>query len=141
MSTIYTLAIECVAGVHLRKEFGFVVEIRSDATLNDLAMTILDIIQFDGDHLSEFYLAKDRHARERIQLAEDSPWEDDAMDDVRLCDIFPLARKQLLYYAYDPGSNWCFEIEMKVPETMATPRRKYPRVVDRHGRRPPEYVC
>lgn len=82
MSTIYTLAIECVAGVHLRKEFGFVVEISSDATLNDLAMTILDIIQFDGDHLSEFYLAKDRHARERIQLAEDSPWEDDAMDDV-----------------------------------------------------------
>lgn len=141
MSAIYTLSIECVAGIHLTKEFGFVVELNSESTLGDLACIILDTAKFDGDHLSEFYLANDLRAKKRIPLTEGGPWDDDddSMDAVRLCDVFPLAKKQALYYAYDAGSNWCFEIVMKGQASMPAPRRKYPRIVDKHGKRPPEY--
>ena len=38
---------------------------------------------------------------------------------IRLCDIFPLGRNKKLYYVYDFGSSWCFEVVKKGRETAA----------------------
>lgn len=139
-SAIYTLSIACVGGRYLMEEFRFAMEVLANSTLGDLAFGILETAEFDGDHLSEFYLSNGLRAKKRTGLAagrvddEDSP-----MDDIRLLDIFPLATKQMLYYEYDPGDQWCFEIIKQGPDTLPQKGVQYPRVVEEHGNKPVEY--
>lgn len=138
-SAIYTLSIACVGGRFLTEEFRFVIEIPADWSLGDLALEILDRAEFDGDHLSEFYLSTGLRAKKRTTLAAGRADEDSPMDGIRLLDVFPLAAKQVLYYEYDPGDNWCFEIIKQGPDTSPQKGIEYPRVVEEHGNKPVEY--
>lgn len=139
IKAIYTLSVECIGGIFLTEEFRFVMEVPADSTLGDLAFWILDTAEFDGDHWSEFYLASGPGARRRTSLAGGRPHDDSPMDDIGLRDIFPLAKKQLLYYAYDPGAGWGFKIAKQGTETLPQVGVEYPRVVEEHGDRPIEY--
>lgn len=115
------------------------VELPADSTLDDLASCILDVVDFDGDHLSAFYTANSARGRQSPLVANAGLDDDDALWDLRLRDIFPLGRNKKLYYQYDFGSSWYFEITKKGKDTPAGAGLEYPRLVSEEGAKPLEY--
>lgn len=140
MQKIYTISITCLTGRYLTEAFQFVLDMPADATLDELASCILDVVEFDGDHLSEFYLANSLRGK-KLYFTADGAWDDDdsATLDLRLCDIYPLDRNKKMYYAYDFGASWCFEIVKKGKETPPLEGREYPYLVSQEGAKPLEY--
>jgi len=139
MDKIYTLSIKCVAGMYLSQAYSFVLALPADCNFDDLAYYILDVIEFDGEHLSGFYAARTPHSK-RTWLKIDAPWEDDGeMPDALLSEIFPLERNKKLFFEYDPGASWCFEIVRKGRETSAVAGQTYPILVMEEGVKPLEY--
>lgn len=140
MTAIHTLSIACVSGRYLSKEYRFTIEASTDFTLDELASFILDMVDFDGDHLSYFYLANSVYGK-KTWLTADGAWDPDhsAIWDLRLSDIFPLERHKKLYYEYDTGASWRFQITKKGKEKNAQAGLEYPRIVAQEGAKPSEY--
>ncbi len=140
MSVIFTLSIACIAGRHLTEEYRFVLDVPADSTLDDLASFILGMVDFDGEHLSEFYVANGLRGK-KTWFTADGEWDEDDSDmwDIRLSDIFPLGRNKKLYYVYDFGASWCFEITKKGKETTALAGLEYPCIVSQEGAKPAEF--
>jgi pRiA4b ORF-3-like protein len=61
------------------------------------------------------------------------------MEDPGLDEIFPLPKPLKLYYWFDFGDDWKFEIKKARQEKEAEPRVKYPRVIERAGPNPVQY--
>lgn len=139
MTKICTLSITCVSGRHLSQAYRFELALPAQSTLEELASNILDVVDFDGDHLSSFYLANGPNGK-RTWFTANGDWGEDAdVPDTRLCDIFPLGRNKKLYYDYDPGASWCFKIVRKGRETDAVAGCSYPCLVLEEGVKPQEY--
>jgi len=138
---ILTLTVECVFGVYLEDECIRTIEIDEEACLFDLHEAIQDAVVFGCDHPFEFFVANSASPYAKRQwLTEKEAWEDKEEDfwRIRLKDIYPLGRKRL-YYLFDFGDNWTFEIRKhrtaKEPEVGV----KYPRVVKTVGPNPEQY--
>lgn len=139
MDHILTLSISCVSGRHLAQPYRFELALAPQSTLDELASHILEIVEFDGDHLSSFYLANSPRGKP-TWLTADGMWDEDAdVPPLRLCDIFPLGRHKKLYYEYDFGASWCFEIVKKGKEMPAVAGRVYPCLMLEEGVKPEEY--
>ena len=145
MKTIYTLSIECVYGAYLKERFLRVVEVPSDLTLGDMHLLILKLTGFDNDHMATFYLANSHRGR-KVWFTESGEWKegDDAMDggplwEIALHDVFPLAKHKKLFYWFDFGDDWTFEIRKKGKEAPPVSRVKYPRVIHEEGPKPEQY--
>lgn len=141
MSGIFTLAIECVGGRHFKEPYQFVLDVPVESTLGDLASYILGMLDFeDDDHLDEFYLANGTRGK-KTWFTPDGEWdEDDAhVTDIRLSEIFPLPKHKKLYYFYDFGASWCFQITKQGRQTEALAANKYPCIVSETGERPKEF--
>ena len=67
---IWTLRIECVFGLYLEEECIRTIEIDTGSSLFDLHDTIQDVVDFDRDHLFEFFAG--RNYRNRKVVFEDS---------------------------------------------------------------------
>ena len=55
---IITLKVECIWGLHLEEDCVRVIEIDFRASLNDLHDAIQDAVDFDDDHLFEFFAGR-----------------------------------------------------------------------------------
>jgi SAM-dependent methyltransferase len=145
MKTIYTLSIECVWGAYLEAPFLRVVEVPSDMTLRDLHLLIQDLAGFDNDHLSTFYTANSLRGK-KVWLTETGDLEDghDDMDggplwDLALHDIYPLPKHKKLYYWFDFGDDWTFEIRRKGKGRPPASGVRYPRIIRGEGSKPEQY--
>lgn len=141
MSAIFTMVIECVGGRYLNEPYQCVIQAPVGLTLGDLASHILGIVDFDGDdHMDEFYLANGTGGR-KTSLTPDGEWSDDDADvkNMPLSDIFPLPKNKKLYYFYDFGASWCFQITKRGKETKAEPDIDYPCIMSETGVKPKEY--
>lgn len=140
MNTIHTLSIACVAGRYLSEEYRITLEASTDFTLGELASLILDTVDFDGDHLSCFYLANSLYGK-KTWLTADGDWDpdDSTVWHRHLAEIFPLEKHKKLYYEYDAGASWRFQITKKGKEKNAQAGVKYPRVIAQEGAKPLEY--
>ena len=66
MSGIFTLSIACVGGRYLEEPYQFLTRAPVGMTLGELALHILEMVDFDrDDHLDQFYLATAYAARRR----------------------------------------------------------------------------
>ena len=138
---IWTLRVECIWGIHLEEECIRVIEIESESSLMQLHDVIQDAVDFDRDHLFEFFAG--RNWRNRKVLFDDSfHWEDsfEAYDSITLEEVYPLPKSCKLYYHFDFGDDWYFEIR----KSRRKPREpeagvSYPRVVEAIGLSPPQY--
>jgi len=138
---ILKLRIECVRGAYLKEPCIRVIEIDENTDLFDLHVAIQDAINFGRDHPFEFYLANSSSpwAKKR-RMTENEDWRYIESDfaRIRLKDVYPLGRKKL-YYLFDFGDHWTFEIRKargaKKPEADV----KYPRVVEAVGPAPEQY--
>jgi len=138
---ILTLTIECVRGAYLRERCIRVIEIHAKTSLYDLHDAIQDTVKFGRDHPFEFFLANSSSPYAvKKWLTEKEEWEDKEDDfcRIRLTDIWPTGRKKL-YYLFDFGDKWTFEIRKgrggKEPEQGV----KYPRLLKAIGPNPEQY--
>lgn len=139
MNEILTLSVTCISGRYLSQAYRCVMALPAEYTLDELASYILEAVDFDGDHLSGFYLANSPRGKKHC-LTTSGEWaEDTDVAETRLCDIFPLEKNKKLYYEYAPGASWRFEIVKKGPQTNAAARQSYPCLVLEEGVKPQEY--
>lgn len=142
MSGIFTLAVACVGGRYLTQDYRFVLEVRADSTLGELASCILRTLAFDSEHLSEFYLANGPYGGRKSWFTADGEWDPEGGDDLWACQlarIFPLQKHKKLFYAYDFGASWRFQITKKGREKIARQGLDYPRLVAAEGVKPSQY--
>ena len=138
---IWTLKIECVWGMHLQEECIRLIEIDSGSSLLELHEAIQDAVDFDGDHLFEFFVG--RNWRNRKVVFDDAiDWDEsfETYSNITLDQVYPLEKSLKLYYHFDFGDDWHFEIRKgrrspQKPEAGVT----YPRLVEAIGPNPPQY--
>ena len=126
---IYTLIVECVGGMYYDgSECVRVIEIDEDSSLEVLHGIIQQAVDFDDDHLYDFYAG--RHSRN--QKVE---FEVDAI----LSEIYPLPPSCKLYYLFDYGDSWVFQIRKSRKRTESQLGVSYPRIIKETGKNPTQY--
>jgi len=138
---ILKLCVECVSRYYLKEPSIRVIEIHDHASLYKLHTAIQDAVDFDCDHPFGFYIANSASPfAEKRWIGRNERWEraEAIMMHTELKDIYPLGRKKL-YYLFDFGDMWTFEIRKargaKIPEEGIT----YPRVIESVGPNPQQY--
>jgi hypothetical protein len=146
VTTVYRLVINCVTGINLRQPFRRVVELDSASSLADLHALIQELSGFDDDHLSTFYLANTLMGQ-KVWLVDPDAMESDpgVMGDsplwsLHLNQIFPLPKHKKLYYWFDFGDDWIFEIRKQGKERAATEECHLPRLIEAEGPQPEQYL-
>ena len=138
---IWELRIECIYGPYLEKEFIRTIEIDSKSSLLDLYDFIQDAVAFDRDHLFEFFVGRN-HRNRTLVFGENFDWEEsiDIYSETILEQVYPLPKSCKLYYHFDFGDDWYFEIR-KGRKKPREPEKgiQYPRIVESIGPVPQQY--
>lgn len=115
------------------QDVWFIIAMGTKQTLDDLHLAIQRAANFDDDHMYAFFLsgrAWDKeteyghgHARysSRISLGE-----------------LRLRLKQHFLYLFDFGDEHRFDVQL-VATSLEPPPHRYPHIVERHGKMPPQY--
>lgn len=104
-----------------------VIEIRENSTLGQLHDYIQEIVAFDNDHLYEFYIGKSPRNKSGA-----------ISDDTELNEIYPITGFKL-YYLFDFGDSWLFQIKKSRKRVAEDSKVEYPRVVKSTGANPEQY--
>jgi len=138
MKRIYTLKAESISRMNWKESCTRVIEMEEDDSLYSLHLAIQKDVHFDNDHLFSFYVG--RSWRNSIQSFTDDSWKEspDNFAEITLNQVYPLENKKL-YYQFDFGDNWIFEIRKKRGSKDADPKVKYPRLVESIGPNPEQY--
>jgi len=111
------------------------IAIPADQTLDALAYTILDAVQFDHDHLHEFQYQNRFGLLERVHhpyMEDEGPWT----DEVLVGDV-PLRVGQTMTYVFDFGDWWEFGVTLeRIDPDMVI---EEPVVLEKHGEPPDQY--
>jgi len=133
---IWTFKIELLFGMYAEDEWQAELELDSLSSLEDLHFAIQDAVEFENDHLYEFYIARTETSRDRIRFDD----EDGGIYSAAIEDIYPLEKDRKLYYMFDYGDSWLFKVT-KTRKSPKEPKRsvKYPRMVKEIGSKPEQY--
>lgn len=128
---IWTMKIECVHGWYLEEKATKICYIQSSYNLEELCNFILEIFDFDHDHLHEFFIS--RKPTGNYNNRETLNDEFTTLDN-----IFPIGNNFHLFMHFDFGDDWVFKISrsQKKSETSST---GCPRVVKHIGKNPEQY--
>jgi hypothetical protein len=117
---------------------------RGDQTLEDLHFAIFDSFEREEEHLYEFQFGKG--PRDRKALVYAMPHVFDQFDermvgivDETTLDSLDLKVRRSFAYWFDFGDDWWHEIKV-VSIDDKVPRGKFPKVTNRVGKSPPQYV-
>ncbi len=133
---IWTFKIKLAFGLYAEEECERIIEIDSSSTLEDLHLVIQDSVKFENDHLYEFYISRTERSRDRIRFDD----ENGEIYDLTLKDLYPLDKGKKLFYLFDYGDHWLFNIS----KTRKKPHQQeqgiqYPRIIDKTGKNPEQY--
>jgi hypothetical protein len=104
-----------------------VIEVREDFTFMQLHKYIQKIVEFDDDHLYEFYVGKNHRNR-----------SGDIPNTAKLNEIYPLNGFKI-YYLFDFGDSWLFQIKKSRKNLEEDKQVKYPRLIKSTGINPEQY--
>jgi hypothetical protein len=104
-----------------------VVEVKEDFNLGQLHDYIQELVAFDSDHMYEFYIGK--NTKNKSGALGD--W-------TNLNEIYPITGFKL-YYLFDYGDNWLFQIKKSRKRIVEDIKVKYPRIVKSLGVNPDQY--
>ena len=138
---IWTLRVECIEGAFLEEKCVREIEIDSGSSLFELRDAIQDAVGFARDHLFEFF-GGPHHRRRKLVYEDSYEWEDnfDTYAQIRLEEVYPLPKGLKLYYHFDFGDDWYFEIRRsRKKPTEPEPGVQYPRVSESIGPNPEQY--
>jgi len=133
---IWTLTIELLFGTYAEEKWDGLIEIESSSTLEELHFAIIDAVNFENDHLYEFYVSRTERSRDRLRFDGESG----KIYDTTLESLYPLEKGRKLYYLFDYGDHWLFRItkSRKSPQEPKT-GIKYPRLLSETGKAPVQY--
>ncbi|MGA2824152.1 MAG: hypothetical protein ABSE72_11570 [Bacteroidales bacterium] len=138
---IWTLSVECVSGWYLEENCKRIIEIKSNSSLYDLHYAIQDAVGFGYDHPFEFYAGRNYRNRKLffgIDLDDGDPIG--SYSDLTLAQVYPLPNNLILFYHFDFGDNWYFEIrKSRKQPTEPVDGVKYPRVIEKVAPNPVQY--
>lgn len=120
-----------------------VIEIESNASFLQLHEAIQDAVDFDNDHLFQFYLGRhpDQHA---YTIGGEPGWNGynpvNRYRKISIAGTWPLPTGYKLYYLFDFGDNWVFQIsKTRHKDKIAQPGIVYPRIIEAKGKNPEQY--
>ena len=136
---IYTLTIILPLYSRRNHEWQRVIEIPETSSLYDLHSYIQEITEFDNDHLYLFFAGRS-HTNKKILFSEGpaNPYSPGKYIDVKLNQVYPIKGLKL-YYIFDFGDNWVFEIRKSRKKKMAEVNIQYPRIIEQTGKNPDQY--
>jgi hypothetical protein len=137
---IFTLEIKLSGWRKEEDAWSVRVEVTDNFTLDELHATILRLVGFDNDHLHVFYAGRNWRNR-RIAFGEpaDTPYGFNEGEEVALGNVFPLPKGHKLFYHFDFGDDWLFEISRRLNAKQGDRNAEYPRLISENGRRPIQY--
>ena len=104
-----------------------VIEVKESFALEQLHAYIQEIVNFDNDHMYEFCIGKNpRNRSEQIST------------DKKLNEIYPLTGYKL-YYLFDFGDEWLFQIKKSRKRVPVDGSASYPRIINSNGVNPEQY--
>jgi hypothetical protein len=108
-------------------------EVPTVCSLYDLHLFIQRTINFENDHLFEFYAGRDERNR-KLTFSEQSgyPYDGGAYEEIFLKDIYPLKGLKL-FYLFDFGDNWIFEFHKARKKAKFEEGLQYPHVFFDNG--------
>lgn len=134
--TIITLKVSLLSGAYANGPWEAEIEIESSAPLEDLHFGIQDALEFDDDHLYEFFISRTETSRNRVRFDD----EDASLYETTIGSLYPLPERRNLYYLFDYGDDWLFRVaNVNKSESVADSRATYPRVVRESGTKPTQY--
>lgn len=104
-----------------------IIEVKEDFSLRDLHNYIQEIVEFDDDHLYEFSIGKTPRNRSSA-IAKNT----------KLKEIYPLKGFKL-FYLFDFGDSWLFEIKKSRKKNIANSQSTYPALIESSGVNPEQY--
>ena len=120
-----------------------VIEIESSASFLQLHKAIQEAVDFANDHLFCFYLGRhpDQHA---YTIGGEPGWNGynpaNRYRKISISGTWPLPIGYKLYYLFDFGDNWIFQInKTRHKDKSAHPGANYPRVIEAKGKNPEQY--
>jgi hypothetical protein len=131
------------------------IAIRADQTLEDLHFAIFDAFDRYEEHLYSFFFPKPgsrgrARRRDAIEytcpecVEADGVYDDDELDRAprdateATMESLNLRAHQKFQYLFDWGDEWMHDISVEQTKAPAE-KGKYPRVVEKHGKSPPQY--
>jgi hypothetical protein len=135
MSTILTLDIKLCRGPTRTSSWTARIEVAEIFTLSELHSIIQQLVDFDDDHLHEFFAG--RSWRDRKVTFGDP--DDEGSVEVPLSDIFPLPKGQKLYYNFDFGDDWLFQIACRSQREQTGRALNRATLIEEKGRKPIQY--
>ena len=132
---IITLSIKLVAGMYAEQAWACELEIADSVSLHELHDAIQSTVSFENDHLYSFFISRQEFGSQRIHFDD----EEYSLD-VELASLFPLPKGKKLFYWFDFGDDWIFQVSKsrKKPKE-SQPGREYPAVVGETGTKPVQY--
>jgi hypothetical protein len=167
---IWTLKVKLLSGRWAEKDWEATIALDASSTLADSHLIIQQAVGFDNDHLYGFYVARTPWSRDRVRYdgsqqygwydededgdeVEDqdegeygdededySEEEGDAASTTTLEGLFPLPTDRRLFYRFDYGDNWIFQISRARNKPFEPePGTEWPRLIGERGERPLQY--
>ena len=137
MAELLTLEVTLIGGAWAEGRWVRVIEIPDTASLGELHDVIRGAIEFDDDHLFEFYAGRSWRNR-KMQFSDPfGPGESEEYETL-LDEVYPLKGLKL-YYHYDFGDDWLFEIKRKRKKKTLELGEDYPRIISAEGDNPKQY--
>ena len=135
---IFTLKIEKHIGGYDEEfqECIRIIEIDGDSDLETLHYAIQDSVDFDDDHLYEFFVADSIRSRQKTRYDDENEgiWENSIKD------LYPLKKHKKIFYLFDYGSSWYFRILRTKDQPKEREKGvKYPRLIKSIGKNPLQY--
>ena len=133
---IWTIRIELLFGMYAEDNWEGIVELDSTSTLEDLHYIIQSAVEFDDDHMYEFYIARTPRSHDKIRFDD----ENEKVYDTTLENLYPLPKDRKLFYMFDYGDSWLFKItKMRKKPHEPEIGIKYPILIDEKGIIPEQY--
>ncbi|MFZ4539235.1 IS1096 element passenger TnpR family protein [Propionivibrio sp.] len=133
---ILTLKVTLLSGSYANGPWEGMIEIDSSSTLDELHLAIQKAVNFDNDHMYEFYISRTARSGNRVRFDD----ENGEVFSTAIEDLYPLPDKKSLYYFFDFGDNWLFKItKSRKRDQEPCQGIEYPRLVLETGVKPDQY--
>ena len=133
---IWILKVELYFGAYVEEPWEGDFEIEATSTLEDLHFAINKTIDFDDDHMYEFYISRTVSSRNKIRFDD----ENEEIYDRALESLYPLKKGMKLFYLFDYGDSWLFKItKSRKKPCIPVEGIEYPKLLKSIGTIPKQY--